>query len=113
MQITLEKSKWVVEIRDSITFAEFQEIDNFFTNRLKVQIVGDEKRVEVDGALDQQMSDKMVQTFLQDCRGDNHQEISTIGLLGRLDVEDGIQLKNCIADKFETLKKKLKPKTKE
>lgn len=109
--ITLPVSKYKVEIRDSITFGEFQDIDNFFQNRIKLKIVGNEQTAEVDGALVQQMRDKMIQTFLHSCRIEGGEERSTIGLLGTLDMEDGQLLQDTIADIYEGLKKKQKKTT--
>jgi len=85
--ITLPVSKYVVEIRESITYGEFEAIDNFWQNHMVLKIDGNKQTADVDGSLAQQAKDKMTQTFLHSCKKPGGEEISTIGLVAGLDLE--------------------------
>ena len=109
MQVTLPICKWVVEIRESISFLEFQKINHFIKNRVMVRIEDNVKKTEISGEIDDQMEQALVQTYLQSCRGESGEEKSTVGLINGLCAEDGYFLKEIIANKYDELKKKLEP----
>lgn len=105
--IKLPVSGYIVELRESITYEEYEGIENYYTNNLSVSVSADGvQRADLNGKLVQEGKQKMIQIFLHDCK-DGSTTISTIGLMGKLDVIDGKLIENTIADIYENIKKKL------
>lgn len=109
IKISLPVSKYVVEIRESITYGEYMELDNFYQNRAQNETIDGKSKVTIGGGVIQEFADKLAQTFLHSCRAgdDSNAEISTIGLMKTLDVRDGKKLFATIEKQYEEIKKNL------
>lgn len=110
--ITLPVSGYVVELRESILYDEYEGIENYYTNNVRVSVSGNgAQAAELNGKLVQEGKQKMIQIFLHSCK-DGNTEISTVGLMTKLDVVDGKIIENEVADIFDAIKKKLETTTK-
>lgn len=108
MQIKLPVSGYTLDLRETCTYGEFKTLENFQTDNLKAKVSkGGEYEAEIEGSLIGRHKDKIIQTFLSSCRGKDNQEISILGLMDTLDVEDGFIVSEKVADIYEAIKKKL------
>lgn len=105
--IILPISGHKVEIRTSLTYSEFKELDNFYVNRSRVEMVDGVQKQLFEGNMMQELTKATIQKYLHNCRTSAGGELSTIGLMDTLDVEDGQFLENEIMATHAELKKKL------